>query len=470
MKRIFRCLIWFMIFALPATSFAYADGSPAKNVSGYRKEITRGNPAGSSQVICTWNESGILIEWSTAGDLAKVELFRNGELVNELSGWIENSGELLYTADIPDSRGYGEGFSVKITNERETSIWSDEFEVYAVNVIQPSSDEILHAGEVADITLEWGEWPAPLYADVYKGDRFIERIAEFLPSGTLSYQWQDTVSCDWLTGDDYRIRLSDAEGFYGWSEPFSIIRSWYALSSIADDIEPGDVFQGSFTFPENAFIGHFLGREFQMYYFLQETNTPLHVDILDSSGKVLLSPEYRTDDQNGGEGIYWDCLQEGDYFIRITPAHPDMKEYRIHMFEIPGWEAAEPFVSDRTIEGSIDYPGDVDYFTIRVTGNILWKNKYNVELSDLEHAILMRIDIDNSCSEEVSEGINEASIKGNLGILSGSRDIYFGVSGSEGFYSINGTQKIDAGMTALNIFVEELILIGVGLLLSTLIE
>ncbi len=146
-----------MIFALPATSFAYADGSPAKKVSGYRKEITRGNTAGSSHVICTWNESGILIEWSIAGDLAKVELFRNGELVNELSGWIENSGELLYTADIPDFRGYGEGFSVKITNELETSIWSDEFEVYAVNVIQPSSDEILHAGEIADITLEWGE-------------------------------------------------------------------------------------------------------------------------------------------------------------------------------------------------------------------------------------------------------------------------------------------------------------------------
>ncbi len=207
-----------------------------------------------------------------------------------------------------------------------------------------------------------------------------------------------------------------------------------------------------------------------MYYFLQETNIPLHVDILDSSGKILLSPEYRTDDQNEGEGIYWDCLQEGDYFIRITPTHPDMKEYRIHMFEIPGWEAAVTFVSDRTIEGSIDYPGDVDYFTIRVTGNILWKNKYNIELSDLEHAILMRIDIDNSCSEEVSEGINEASIKGNLGILSGSRDIYFGVSGSEGFYSINGTQKVDAGMTALNYGVEMLILGGVGYLIGIIYE
>ena len=470
MKRLSCCLIWFLVVALPVVSFASAAGSHAKKVSGYRKEITGRNTAGSSEVICTWNESGILIEWSIAGDLAKVELFRNGESVTDLSGWIENSGELLYTADIPDSRGYGEGFSVKITNELETFIWSDEFEVYAVNVIQPSGDEILHTGKVADIILEWGEWPAPLYVDVYKGDRFVDRIPDILPAGITSYHWQDTVSSDWLTGDDYRIRLHDADGFYGWSEPFSIVQDWYAQCSIAAEIEPGNSFRESFRFLEDVHIYKFSGEELFAYYFFKENDTPFYLEILDSDGTVLFSPEFRTDDQNEGEGIYWDCLQKGEYIVRITPTSFDIEEYEITMYEVPGWAAAVSLDSERAIEGSIDYPGDIDYYTIRVIGNIWKKNECMIELNGPEYVVLLQVDTENCCPDQIVEGFNNVSIGDNLRILSGSRDKYFGVSGSEGFYSVIGTQKNDIGMTFLNLIVEDIILVGTLYLFSSLIS
>ena len=441
---------------------------PTQKEMANKKESTRTTTVETSPVRWTWNESGVLIEWLIAGNLVKVELYRNGQFAADLSGWIENRGELLYTDNIYTSLGYGDGFSIKISNNLDTYVWSNEFEVYALDVIQPSGGEILHAGEVADITLEWGEWPVPLNIDVYTGNRFVERIVEALPSGTLSYHWQDTIPSDWQSGDNYRIRLFDAEGFYGWSEPFSIVQGWYAQCSIAAEIESGNSFRGRFRFLEDIHIYRFSGEELFAYYFLKENDTPFYLEILDSDGTVLFSPEFRTDDQNEGEGIYWDCLQKGEYIVRITPTSFDIEEYVITMYEVPGWAAAVSLDSDRAVEGSIDYPGDIDYYTIRVKGNILWKNKCRIKLNGLEHAVLLRVDTNNCCPDQIAEGINDVSIGDNLGILSGNRDIFFGVCGSEGFYSIDGTQKVDAGMTGLNFVAEILIMIGAGYLMNAI--
>lgn len=460
----------------PSTVFSkslnYQDTSnqltpfPMQKELANKKESTRTTTVETSPVSWIWNESGVLIEWLIEGNLVKVELYRNGQFAADLSGWIENSGELLYTDNIYTSLGYGDGFSVKISNNLDTYVWSNEFEVYALDVIQPSGGEILYAGEVADITLEWGEWPVPLNIDVYAGNRFVERIMEALPSGTLSYHWQDNVPSDWQMGDDYRIRLSDADGFYGWSEFFSVVQDWSAICSIANEIVPGNSFQGRFRFLEDVHIYRFSGEELFTYYFLRENDTSFYLEILGSNGEVLLCPEFRTDDQNEEEGIYWDCRQKGEYIVRITPTSPDIEIYKITMYEVPGWAAAVSLDSDRTIEGSIDYPGDIDYYTIRVKGNLLWKNKCRIELNGLEHAVLMQVDTKNCCPDRIAEGINNVSIGDNLGILSGSRDMYFGVCGSEGFYSIDGTQKIDAGMTSLNFCVEMLIMGGIGFLTS----
>lgn len=460
----------------PSTIFSkilnYQDTSnqlalfPKQKKLANRKESTRAISIETSPVSWTWNESGVLIEWLIVGDLVKVELYRNGQFAADLSGWIENSGELLYTDNILSSIGYGDGFSIKISNNLDTYVWSNEFEVYALNVIQPSGGEILHAGEIADIILEWGEWPVPLNMDVYAGNRFVERIMEALPSGTLSYQWQDTIPSDWQMGDDYRIRLSDANGFYGWSDYFSVVQDWYTICSIANEIEPGNSFRGRFRFLEDVHIYRFSGEELFAYYFLRENDTPFYLEILDSDNEVLLCPEFRTDDQNEGEGIHWDCRQNGEYIVRITSTSPDIEEYKITMHEVPGWAAAVSLDSDQAVEGSIDYPGDIDYYTIRVTGNLLWKNKCRIELNGLEHAVLLQVDTKNHCPDQIAEGINDVTIGDNLGILSGSRDMYFGVCGSEGFYSIDGTQKIDAGMTSLNFCVEMLIMGGIGFLTS----
>ena len=427
--------------------------------------------ATAREIEVSWTDPGLLIEWSLPGQLVKIELFRHGTFVSDLTGWIENAGSFQLMEALPVTGRGGDGYRVRITNDLESTAWGDEFEACVVRFFEPLGDEILQAGAPAGLGLEWEAWSVSLRADVYRGTAHVGSIAERIPAGSTSWTWTDRVPASWESGSDYRVLLHDDSGFYGWSQPFTVTRNWEAQRAVAGAIEPGAISEGDFHSPGGGpcLLG-FEAMAFRAYQFDLIEDPGIRLDILDEDGEVVLSPDDRADDQTPGNGvIYWDCLEGGQYYLRLASGRGG--SYALRMDELDGRAAAVEITSDLEIGGSLDYPGDVDFYFLRLNGNILYKNKCNVTVSGLDGVRLSLLEEDGSGIAETAGGSgSEAMLSRRLAILSGGRDLYYVVHGQEGNYQFRGDESLDAGLTFLNILVEEAILVGVGAGISLIYE
>ncbi len=194
MKRISCCLVWFLIFALPATSFASVAGScgiELRKVVKY-SHVWRLNPpsvklwkhnlskqaghsrspdevdVGSAVVSVTPEEGGIRIEWSgLEGSIVKLELYHEDELVEDISGWIENSGSFMLVSEIQFSSYSDDFFCIRITDDSGNSTWSDNFLINAAIVLIPE-DAYLTGGGPANVTIEWSGGGNPVCVILYR--------------------------------------------------------------------------------------------------------------------------------------------------------------------------------------------------------------------------------------------------------------------------------------------------------------
>ena len=469
MKMISRCLVCFLIFALPATSFASAAGSSdielrrvvkhphillnppsvKSGKHGLRKQAGHYESpdevdVGSAVVSVTLEADGIRIEWnSLEGSLVKLELYREDDLVEDISGWIENNGSFMFVSEIQFSSSSDDYFCIRVTDDSGNSTWSDNFLINATIVLTPP-DAYITGGGPADVTIEWSGGGNPVCVELYREDCLIENLSGWIDNEGF-FTWCTDVPGDWESSNSYYFRVSDTRGILGRSSYFTVTQIQGPES--ARNLHVGESVSGWFESPYDERYYRFEAKPLQAYRFCTEGDLELAIDILDPEGTVLFSSKTTPDDQRTGtEAAYWDCRDEGIYIARGVPLIPgETGEYTLFLDEVPGWQVAKSLSQFPTQEGKVDYPGDVDYFTFE---RIYEERVYEIIVEGNDQTVLFWVNTDDARPEALVEG-SEISIQENYpgGDLT-KDDSYYGVSGPIGCYYVEGSVSKDGGISA----------------------
>lgn len=395
--------------------------------------------ASGNQVEIRLDDDGFLVEYSIPGELVKIDLFRNGALAGSLSGWMENSGVFRYDRAIPTEAGTGPGFTVRVTSDLGLEVWSGAFETRVIDVIARPGGEALIQGAEADLEVVWEPWSEEISIDVYKGALRLERIAEGVPPGSWSMEWSGTVPPGWEPGDDYRLRLFDGRDSYGWSNPFSVAMDWEVLGRQLQYVEPGTAF--SLDFPPGTGTRYFLlpARPLRAYSFHTDMPDRILIEILDPNGNLIISS-----DRGFRDGaLYWDCLEGGEYFLRVSARGEATPGLPLSLEESPGWDTALTLEDNTFHTFSLNHPDDVEYFHLRLVGNMAKKEKCAVTVSGPDGVMLALVDPDEFRFADTATGGDEVFLRRNLRLLSGSRDLRFAVTGPVGEYTIRSKVETD---------------------------
>jgi hypothetical protein len=306
----------------------------------------------SSGTVWEHGEPGVIIGWTGfESDTVKIELFRNGEKIADLTPWMVSSGSFTRDAPIASTWGSGRHFTLVLTDDSGRSIESDEFLILSpFSVISPGSDSRWSHGP-GEFEVRWtSSGGSEVLIELCYGED-LDAIASLSGwiTDTGSFSVLD-VSSLWGTGDEYAVRITDDLGNYIYGDPFSI------QSVRIDAPSPGTDWLIGEPLPaiEWSSAGSIVTIE------LWEENA--------QSASVILAVWIpNTGDFVPGDGFDQSMLDpEKKYFVRvitdlggsgdselISPGYSDnLPQGAVHVFE--------------TADGSVDYPGDSDLWLVRV--------------------------------------------------------------------------------------------------------
>ena len=178
-----------------------------------------------------YKEEEITVRWDrtgSCGSRVRLDLYRTGGYVLEISGDEANSGE--WTGMIPGEFATGADFRIKVTDLGTTTIYdySDPFRVAparpcSFDITSPADEDTWYLGETH--TILWsssGACSSNVAIALLRADEEIESLTN-RTSDSGEYEW--TVSSGLPSGDDYRIRIRDTDDSesVGMSDPFSIV-------------------------------------------------------------------------------------------------------------------------------------------------------------------------------------------------------------------------------------------------------
>ncbi|MBN2587891.1 MAG: hypothetical protein JXA64_04430 [Candidatus Fermentibacteraceae bacterium] len=215
---------------------------------------------------------------------------------------------------------------------------------------------------------------------------------------------------------------------------------------MASRVVPGEMVGGSFDEGVSEVLYVVDTRGLQSYTFRDRGGLRLVMEVLDRDGQVLFSTAYSGDDQWAGSGdVHWDCLVGGAVTIRVKPALPGTAgEFAFILEEAPGWLAATSLSSVTSLEGRLDYPGDVDYFSFERTEE---ERVFEISLLSDSSLSLFWVDTRTGVREATVEGTELSLVENYPGGDLSKTDAYYGVSGPATVYSVSGTVEEDGGLS-----------------------
>jgi len=132
-----------------------------------------------------------------------------------------------------------------VANNKGSYGFSDEFDIWAIEVIEPDSETVWITGDI-NTEVIWGNVPGSHVRLVvcHEGDS----IGTYSPSGEWidaslgSYTRAGAIPSEWGWGSGYQVRIIDINGNIGWSEEFVIhyfpeigLVAYYKLDGDATD-------------------------------------------------------------------------------------------------------------------------------------------------------------------------------------------------------------------------------------------
>lgn len=153
------------------------------------------------------------VEWNGLdGDLIKIEIYKGGVLLEEFSGWENNTGSFTRYTAIPSSWGSGMGFQIVIEDNLGNTLTSETFRIMApIHVSQPGLTTTWSYAE-KDVQITWSGSPGNSVDIVLFDEEYqVATLASGI-SNTGSFTYPGEVSFSWGTGDNYSVRITDDIG------------------------------------------------------------------------------------------------------------------------------------------------------------------------------------------------------------------------------------------------------------------
>jgi len=211
-------------------------------------------------------------------------------------------------------------------------------------------------------------------------------------------------------------------------------------------IEPGDHVSGEFPEGVSSLSFMFEARPLHAYSFSAEDGTQLDFLVLDAAGDPVFSTSTDTDDQSFGPGtVHWDCLDGGFYSLEVTPSLGSAATaYAFDLEEEQGWLVAESLTRYSEVEGTLDYPGDVDYFFFERSGD---ERVYEIAAEGEDELILFWVDMEELAPSAMVRGKDVSMVENYPGGGISESDSYYGISGPAGTFEVKGEEKSGGGMS-----------------------
>jgi len=173
-----------------------------------------------------WNigETGIQVNWTGGPTVVKLELWADGQLLEEnFSTYITNTGSFTYPDPVPVSWDTGLHYQIRISNNDGTQQgWSEEFQISnEIDVLYPTS-ETIWAWSMDSLAVEWDDpFGDSVCVDIYKGGAYLDTFLPYTSNDGNEIRFQALPS-SWGTGDDFQLKIVNNKGSFGWSEEFTI--------------------------------------------------------------------------------------------------------------------------------------------------------------------------------------------------------------------------------------------------------
>lgn len=183
-----------------------------------------------TNTVVLWNYPATL-----AYDSVKIDIYENDTFLDTFTSWTENDGTFTRTEPIPNDWGTGSNYQMRVTDNLGNFGYSEYFTIepstgqQVITVTEPDDETVWTHFETA-LPVNW-QYPAmrgasPLSGDsvcieIFSGDSLLAALAESIPN-TGSWVTTEPVPKSWEPDTDYRIRVTDNLGNFGYSEYFAI--------------------------------------------------------------------------------------------------------------------------------------------------------------------------------------------------------------------------------------------------------
>jgi len=197
--------------------------APASTTSTYSPPARTGVIEPDGSTVWKHGETGVEVSWRGLPDnLYKLELYRNGTLVTQLSSWLEGVSSFTKTSPVLTSWGSGGGFQVKLIDDLGNEYWSDEFQIRSnVEVTTPNAFSCWSTGTVGTAVAWDGCQGNTVKLELFRnGNRVGDYSGWVANSG--EYLRQAPIPSEWGSGTGYSLRIIDDQGNEGESERFEI--------------------------------------------------------------------------------------------------------------------------------------------------------------------------------------------------------------------------------------------------------
>lgn len=224
------------------------------------------NPASTYDILVTephsgqtWRswQGGFTVEWVPAGgDSVSISLCSPQEIVGELAASTENDGFFYYEDCLPWGGESGGGYRILVSTQGGKYGYSDEFIIdNDIDVLSPSEGDTWYRCG-GDHLIEWTPSTSlKVWLDLFLNGEKVLHIA-YVTQGEGSYLWEDSIPLSVVPGEDYRIRISDMNGYHGDSQSFCIEESVPGPAGIEFALMPAGEFDMGAPLNEEGSTDH----------------------------------------------------------------------------------------------------------------------------------------------------------------------------------------------------------------------
>ncbi|MBD3419214.1 MAG: hypothetical protein GF398_03750 [Chitinivibrionales bacterium] len=157
-------------------------------------------------------------------------LYYANTLVDTFTDSIVSVASALRAAAIPSNWGAGDAFTVKVIDSLGRFGVSDTFEIRAdslnvIDIVEPDAASVWNTFDTTISVTFIGNVGDSAKVELYRQNVYLGLFCDWQKiDSVLACTRTDSIPSSWGTGDEFKVKLIDNAGYFGWSERFSLLK------------------------------------------------------------------------------------------------------------------------------------------------------------------------------------------------------------------------------------------------------